>query len=155
MITSIECINKFGNPLDNQKQFEKNWMIMYDITDTVNKANPIIPNRIYVHKQFGKIINEWFLHLMNQNLLNEIKTWDGCFNIRLKRGLHSLSIHSFACAIDLNASHNPLGLTREQCLKKNLIPFSEKFITESRKFVDCGADWKNRPDGMHFQIKSI
>ena len=91
--------------------------------------------------------------MAKHNVLSEIKTYDGCWNVRKKRGLQSLSIHAFGMAIDLNASHNPLGLTQAQCKEKGLIPFTEKFLSVARNYVDCGADWKTRPDGMHFQIK--
>lgn len=154
MVTSQQLIKKYGDPTKDQATFERNNMIMFDIDDRVNSANKVIPNRIYVHRHFGPIVNAWLLALWEAGVLSEIKTWDGIFNVRKKRGLNSLSIHAFACALDLNASHNPLGLTRQQCIAKGLTPFSEKFIEVSRPYMDCGADWAGRPDGMHYQIKS-
>lgn len=93
---------------------------------------------------------------MEADVLKEIKTWDGCFNVRYQRGSRTvLSMHSFGIAIDINATHNPLGLTREQCIKKGLIPFSEKFITISERWLTCGFKFKSRPDGMHFELRNI
>ena len=31
----------------------------------------------------------------------------------------------------------------------------EEFIKVSRSYMDCGADWRTTPDGMHFQISNI
>ena len=75
-----------------------------------------------------------------------MKTWDGVFSIRSKRGLGSLSLHSWAIAFDLNAAENGLG--KETKLSKEFV----KAIT------DCGFDWGGvwtRKDGMHFQLSNI
>ena len=75
-----------------------------------------------------------------------MKTYHGCFNIRLKRGGSTYSLHSWAIAIDLNAFENRMG--------------SEPKLTTG--FVNCfkdagfdwGGDWKIQ-DGMHFQLSKI
>jgi hypothetical protein len=46
-------------------------------------------------------------------------------------------------------------LTREQAIAKGLRPFSQRFIEVSREFMECGWDWIKRPDGMHYQKKSL
>ena len=78
--------------------------------------------------------------------MNELKTWDGCFNVRRKRGLKSLSLHSWGIAIDVNAAWNGLG--KEPTLSKEFV----------QCFIDAGFDWGGtwtRKDGMHFQLKTI
>lgn len=155
-MTPAQAIARYGNPMINQSTFEKKWMISFDINDEINKANPVIPNRIYINKEFAQVADNWLNALMEANVLNEIKTWDGCFNVRYQRGSRTiLSMHSFGIAIDINASHNPLGLTREQCIAKGLTPFSEKFITISERWLTCGARFKSRPDRMHFELRNI
>lgn len=129
-------------------------MTMFDIDDRVNKANPVIPNRIYINRLFAPFVNAMLIELMEKNLLSEIKTWDGAFCVRKKRGLASLSMHSWGIAMDLNAAHNPLGYSYNDCISKGLKPFSNEFIDVCRKYTDCGADWK-RADRMHFQMKSL
>lgn len=118
-------------------------------------ANSAIPKKLYANKDFFPVLNNWLLALLNAGLLHEIRKYDGIWAIRMKRGLNSLSLHAFGVAIDVNARDNPLGLTREQAIAKGLTPFSKEFIECSRPYVDCGADWKSRPDGMHFQLKAI
>lgn len=155
MVSSNDCIKKFGDPTINQTAWEMKNMAMFDIDDRVNKANPVIPNRVYCNKVFGPVLNYWLIALMDAGLLSEIKTWDGCFNVRKKRGLSSLSMHAFGVAVDINAAHNPLGVNAMLARSRGLVPFTNKFIEASRKHVDCGADWVTRPDGMHFQIKAL
>jgi hypothetical protein len=97
-----------------------------------------------------------FKKLIDTNCVDELKTWDGCFNIRKKRGLSSMSLHSWGLAVDVNAFCNPLGLTREQIELRGMTPLSEEFLDCFRSSgFDCGADWKSRPDFMHFQLAKI
>lgn len=155
MVTPKILTAKFGDPAANVMEFERRWMKVWDVPTGLELLNGAIPKKVYCHIYFAPILEEWWWDLAQNNLLSEIKTWDGCWNVRRMRGLKSLSIHSWGCAIDINAAHNPLGLTKKQCFSKGLKPFTDKFIEVSRKYVDCGADWTTRPDGMHFQIKQI
>lgn len=155
MITSAECIKKYGDPRKDTLAWEQKWMTVYDVPEHIEKLNSFIPRKIYCHKDFAPVLAAWLEELASSELIQEIKTYDGCFNIRKMRGLNTLSIHAFGLAIDFNASHNPLQVTYEQALKKGLAPFSEKFIEVSRKYFSCGWDFKTRPDGMHYQLKEI
>lgn len=155
MVTSKQAILKYGDPTADNLSWERKNMKLHRLNPVIHLSNPVIPAAIYVHKDFALDVDLWLTELHSQGLLYEIKTWDGCFNIRKKRGLSSLSLHAFGLAVDINAAHNPLGLTREQAIAKGLRPFSPKFIEVSREFMECGADWTGRPDGMHFQKKSI
>jgi hypothetical protein len=155
MITSKAAIAKYGDPTINNIKWEQKNMVMKSLHPVIHMSNPVIPAAIYVNKDFGVDVDVWLYELHSQGLLSEIKTWDGCFNIRKKRGINALSLHAFGLAVDINAAHNPLGLTREQAIAKGLRPFSPRFIEVSRKFMECGADWVNRKDGMHFQKKSL
>jgi hypothetical protein len=91
-------------------------------------------------------LSKAFFNLIEQGIQDELKTWDGCFNIRKKRGLTSMSLHSWGIAIDVNAAWN--GLNQ----KPNL---SAKFV---KCFTDAGFEWGGlwqRRDAMHFQLKTI
>lgn len=77
-------------------------------------------------------------------LISELKTFDGCFNIRAVRGTTaSVSAHSYGLAIDLNASTNQLGLEHS--------PLSHGLV---KCFIDRGFDsgiyFHARKDPMHF-----
>lgn len=87
-----------------------------------------------------------FKNLIDTGCVRELKTWDGCFNIRKKRGLTSMSLHSWGIAVDLNAFEN--GLNQQPKL-------SHEFV---KCFTDAGFDWGGiwqRKDGMHFQLSQI
>ena len=80
-------------------------------------------------------------------MYNELKTWDGCFNIRKQRGsLLSMSLHSWGVAIDVNAAWNGLGKVPQ------LTPAFVKACKDAG--FDWGGEWK-RKDGMHFQLSKI
>lgn len=88
-------------------------------------------------------------------LLGKIKTWNGSFVTRMKRGkagggLADLSNHAFGSAVDINASWNRLGeeparIGQPGCVRE-LVP-----IANANGFVWGGA-FSSRPDGMHFEL---
>jgi hypothetical protein len=149
MITSSQALKKYGEPsIDNKS------LILWDVPSDLEIGQ--IPKRIYCNKDLVIPLGNAFKNLIDTGCVNELKTWDGCFNIRKKRGLGSMSLHSWGLAIDMNAFCNPLGLNREQIVAKGLIPFSEEFLQCFRNAgFDCGADWKSRSDFMHFQLSNI
>jgi hypothetical protein len=153
MIKSVDLIKLYGDPSIDTIKWERKNMVVWQVPSFITEYIECLPKKMYVHYTFQDTLHDWFEHLLSNGLYKEIKTYDGCWNVRKKRGLSTLSIHAFGMAVDLNASHNPLGLNRDQCIAKGLKPFSNKFIDASRKYLDCGADWQTRPDLMHFQIK--
>ena len=120
-------------------------MILWDVPTYLEVG--VIPKKIYCNKDLVNLLSQAFENLVKSQAITELKTWDGCFNIRKKRGLSSMSLHSWGLAIDLNAAWNQLGT------KGNI----------SAKFVQCfkdagfdwGGDWQGRCDPMHFQIAKL
>jgi len=143
MVTSQNCIDKYGYPTPTM---ERKHMKLWDIPDAINKAIPELPNRLYCNKDLVAPLCQAFQNIIDRCLTDEVKTWDGCFNIRKKRGLDSWSLHSWGIAIDINASGNGLGKT----------PSMDRRLVAC--FTDAGFEWGglwNRPDGMHFQLANI
>lgn len=143
MVTSKQCLDRFGYPDAN---FERKHMISWDVPQDINNALPALPNRIYCNKLMPSPLEAAFRNIISRGLAKELKTWDGCFNVRKKRGLSTLSLHAFGIAVDLNAAWNQLG-------KKPA--FSREFV---RCFTDVGFEWGGswtRADGMHFQLTTI
>lgn len=121
-------------------------MILWDIPDDINQAIPELPNRLYCNKDLKEPLLKAFRNLIDRDLACHIMTWDGCFNIRLKRGGSTYSLHSWAIAIDINAAWNGFG-DRPQMPKEVV-----------KCFTDAGFEWGgtwSKPDGMHFQLKRI
>jgi hypothetical protein len=149
MVTSQQAQKKYGLPSQSNP-----FLILWDIPSELEIG--VIPKRIYTNTDMVKPLEQAFKNLIERDHINELKTWDGCFNIRKKRGLNSMSLHSWGIAIDMNAFCNPLGLSRQEIVKKGMTPFSEQFLDCFRSSgFDCGADWKSRPDFMHMQLATI
>jgi len=139
MVTSAQCLKKYGEASVSNKN-----LILWDVPTELEIG--VIPKRIYCNKDLIKPLEAAFKALIATGCVNELKTWDGCFNIRKKRGLASMSLHSWAIAIDVNAFENGLGVTPK---------LSPKFV---KCFTDNGFDWGGtwqRKDGMHFQLAKI
>lgn len=148
MVTSQQALKKYGAP---EKESS---MILWDVPTELEIG--VIPKRLYCNKDIVQPLSAAFKNLIDRKFVDELKTFDGCFNIRKKRGLTSMSLHSWGLACDMNSSHNMLGKSRIELLKMGKVPFSEGFFQCFRDAgFDCGADWKSRPDFMHVQLKSI
>lgn len=139
MVTSNDCLKKYGEPSE-----KNSCMVTFNVP--IELEIGLIPKRIFCNKDLVEPITKAFRNLVDTGCVKEIKTWDGCFNIRKKRGLTSMSLHSWGLAVDINAFENGL----------NQIPkFSKAFV---KCFTDSGFDWGGtwtRKDGMHFQISTI
>lgn len=138
MVTSAQALKKYGDPT-----LEKN-MVLWDVPTELEIG--VIPKKIYCNKDMIAPLTAAFKNLISRGFVKELKTWDGCFNIRKKRGLASMSLHSWGIAIDVNAAWN--GLNKVPVLSAGFV----------KCFTDAGFDWGGtwtRKDGMHFQLKNI
>jgi hypothetical protein len=138
MVTSQQALKKYGDPT-----LEK-WMVLWDVPTELEIG--MIPKKIYCNKDMIKPLSQAFKNLIDTGKVNELKTWDGYFNIRKKRGLASMSLHSWGIAIDVNAAWNQLNMEPK---------LSKEFV---KCFTDAGFDWGGtwkRKDGMHFQLSTI
>ena len=142
MVTSKQCFDKFGDP--NTREDEGKYMVMWDVP--TNLEIGVIPKKLYCNKLMVDCLSKAFKSLIDTGYVKELKTWDGCFNIRNKRGLNSQSLHSWGLAIDINAFENQLNK------EPKLSPGFVKCFTDNG--FDWGGTWQ-RKDGMHFQLSSI
>jgi D-alanyl-D-alanine carboxypeptidase len=103
---------------------------------------------IYCNIDMHDQLFQSFASVAAMGLGEKLKTFDGCFNIRMVRGNpNHPSAHAYGLAIDLNASENGLGQT------------SGGFFNEPM-LVNCfeahGLNWggrfRNRLDGMHLSF---
>lgn len=139
MVTPEQCLAKYGKP-----EAAKN-MLVWDIPTELEVG--FIPKKLYCNKDIIAPLAAAIKALIDTGKIKDLKTFDGCFNIRLQRGSRTkYSLHSWGIAIDLNAAWNGLG--KEPTL-------SSAFV---KCFTDNGFDWGGtwqRKDGMHFQLKNI
>lgn len=154
MVTSQQALKKYGDPnltTTQSKHFEL-WIVEDIIKEAFNhvKFSALgtigFPKKIFINKDFKPVLKKALENLIDRGFSKELKTWDGVFIIRTKRALNSLSLHSWAIAVDVNASENQL----------NQIPkLSSGFV---KCFIDAGCYWGGnfkRTDGMHFELNSI
>jgi hypothetical protein len=135
MITSKQCQERYGVP-----ELEKA-MQLWHVPETLQIAT--IPKRIYCNKDLVEPLHEALHNIRERDRGVLVKSWDGCFNIRRKRGAASMSLHSWGVAIDINAAWNRFG-------QKSTMP-----MALVKCFTDAGFEWGGYwsvPDGMHFQL---
>lgn len=143
--TFDEAVLRYGPIVNGKWAGEPLWMDMCQMPDWVatRVLGPAgtLCKRMYMNKDMIPAFLEALDNVKTRGLDAELKTIDGCFNIRLVRGSTSAqSAHSYGLAVDMNAPENPLGGP----------------VTFSREFLQCfkdagfslGADFK-RVDGMH------
>lgn len=138
MLTSKQALEAYGAP---EKEA---FMVLWDVPAFLEIG--AIPKRLYCNRDMVKPLTAAFENLIKTGYVKELKTFDGCFNIRKKRGASTPSLHSWGLAVDLNAAWNGLGKPPT---------LSAGFV---KCFTDAGLDWGGtwgRPDGMHFQLAAI
>ena len=135
MITSAQAQARYGSP-DSEKA-----MVLFHVPDALQHGH--IPARIYCNRDLVTPLTKAFENIHNRGLGEQIKTWDGCFQIRRKRGGGTPSLHSWGLAVDINAAWNGFG--KKPAMGAELV----------KAFTDAGFDWGGtwtKPDGMHFQL---
>lgn len=138
MVNSKQALDKYGEP-----ELEK-FMVLWDVPSELEIG--VIPKKLYCNKDIIAPLTQAFKNLISRGKVSELKTFDGCFNIRKKRGLNSMSLHSWGIAIDVNAAWNALGAQPT---------LSPEFV---KCFTDAGFVWGGtwtRKDGMHFELANI
>lgn len=134
-----EIISKYGLP-DNVYQAKhcELWQVQKDFAWFPT-------TKIFINKDFKKKLYNAFKELETNNLQSEIKTFDGCFQQRTVRGSDMISLHSWAMAIDINASTEKLGQ-----VKSTLSPKFIEIMLKNGLF--WGGNYKGRKDPMHFSL---
>lgn len=138
MIKSADCLRVIGEP-----ELEKD-MVVWDVPAHLEMG--AIPKKLYCNKRMVGPLTTAFTNIIARGLVVQLKTWDGCFNIRKKRGGATPSLHSWGLAIDINAAWNGFG--KVPTMSKELVAC----------FTDAGFDWGgtwSKPDGMHFQLSKL
>lgn len=86
-----------------------------------------------------------FVGVQKAGYADQFREFNGIYAYRPIRGMSAhLSAHAWGIAIDMEASHYPLGSHKRM---------PDAIVTA---FTDCGfeygGDFVHRPDGMHFQL---
>lgn len=159
-----DCDKFYGNPRGVNGQANENW-VRTQLTSIqppfrmTYAGQPVHSIRIHracamsLLRVFGQI---WEAAKHDQKTIDDwgVSIFGGSFNFRLMRGLNTLSMHSYGCAIDLdparNGLHNQHGHFTIDC------PVVKAFRAEGWVW---GGDFdgdgstldERRCDGMHFR----
>lgn len=139
MINSSQALSKLGDP-----SLEKT-MTIWVVPASLEIG--VIPKKIYCNKAMVVPLSKAFKALIDTGKVNELKTWNGCFEVRKQRDAGVMSLHSWGLAIDVNASWNQMYTVG------NLSPEFVKCFTDNG--FDWGGNFHTRLDPMHFQLSSI
>lgn len=146
----------FGNPdANNDGAPDPSWMrthltsivLPYALFYAGKPVRSITVNRAIaapVTRALTRVGARWPLAAARAEL--GIDRFDGCFNFRPKRGGSSLSMHSYAIALDFSAARNPFHAQHSD--------LPAEFI---QAFTDEGAEWGGSwsaasRDPMHLQF---
>lgn len=121
-------------------------MMLWDVPTNLEVG--VIPKKLYCNKIMVAPLEKAFENVIERGLIDQIKTFDGCFNIRKKKGApRAYSLHAWGIAIDINAAWN--GWMKPPTMSNELVQCFKDAGFE------WGGDWKNTPDGMHYEISKL
>jgi len=151
MIFQRELEDRFGTPGDDTSYLKT--MDFSEFSESFAHVRDYEGNKwglkIYGHKLMESPLCKALGLVVERGLADELKTYDGCFNIRKKKGGSGYSVHSWGMAVDFNAATNPFG---------GEPTFSDNFV---KCFAESGFEWgglwvpDSIRDGMHFQLPWI
>lgn len=133
-----QILAQYGSP-------DATYQINYCMIWQVQQDFPWFPKKAFlVNKDFQKKLFEAFTELQAEGLHTEIKTFDGCYNLRNTRDSSLPSLHSWAMALDINAAIEKLG--------QKTTNWSDRFIEIMTAHVYWGGQFISRKDPMHFSL---
>ncbi|MGQ0567771.1 MAG: M15 family metallopeptidase [Gemmobacter sp.] len=150
-----------GNPekIRVTSTFEADNIVRVDIPQLRDCVVPLdsgvtkTDGRIRWHKNYTTNLVDVFDKWEKAGFLDRILTFDGSFNLRLKRRARTatvanLSNHSWGTAFDINAFWNGFGRTPEMLGGRGCV---RELVSIAH---DCGFFWGGHfpKDGMHFEI---
>jgi hypothetical protein len=154
--TRAQAIQRYG-AIDFGARYwarQREWLEMFEVPHgwfpkwhVVGAHGVLMPvEHIALNKDVHTPLLNALTALKDKGLGDLLVTFEGCFNIRMVRGSSaSPSLHSYALALDLNASLNPLGAIKHGFYDH---PDFVKCFTDQG--FDWGGHWAHRKDPMHF-----
>lgn len=146
MSAQQQLLTKYGSP-------DHDYIVKYCSTWHIQHDFPWFPASAFlINNDFKAILYKAFKALETATLHTEIKTYDGYYNDRFVRGSANMaSLHSWACAIDLNAATNPMAVNPTAAQRQG--GWSPEFIlTMKSAGVFFGGDFIHRSDSMHWAL---
>jgi hypothetical protein len=145
----VACAIRYGQIIDGRLwPNEAKWCVKVHVPDVISEhminsltGRPCVS--IYCNRDISENLKRVFDEVVIAGLEHELKTFDGCYEIRdVRQRPGYTSAHSYALAVDFNAAENKLG--HEPKMNRALVR-----VFELNGFT-WGGNFK-RVDGMHFQ----
>lgn len=150
--TREACIERYGRIDFARRQWanQNDWMANMPVEDGLFNSwhgpTGSVVGHIFVNKDMEAPLQAALKSVHDRNFGALLRTYDGCFNIRMVRGTNNMfSAHSYGLAIDINADENPLGATDGGFFS---YPEFVKCFTEQG--FAWGGHFHGRKDPMHF-----
>jgi D-alanyl-D-alanine carboxypeptidase/Bacterial SH3 domain/Chitinase class I len=147
----------YGTP--NYKQFARKYLInigleeFADFLGHVRTFDGKAFTSIYAHNLLEGPLKMALRLVCKRGLARELKTYDGCFNIRPMKSGGSFSVHSWGLALDFNQATNPFHTKNSRTWPDLVSDFSDDFIGCFLKAgFEWGGLWTSVHDAMHFQL---
>ena len=126
-------------------------IVKVEISQLIGVSDAPHDGAAYFHTKAQEQVTALFKAWEDAGLLPFILTWAGAYVPRFVRGSRtSLSNHAVGSAFDINAEWNPRGarpaLKERKGSVRELVP-----LANAHGFY-WGGHYKNRPDGMHFEM---
>lgn len=127
------------------------------VTATVNELVGIpvgsvkSSGRVTLHKRAVRPFQDLWTAWKQAGLLSLVLTYEGAYCSRCVRGRPGvLSAHAWGTAFDINSAWNALGIT--PALKRSKGSVRELVELANRHGWYWGGHFRDRPDGMHFEL---
>lgn len=164
-----DCDSFYGNPRSRDitkpsAKWESEYLVTFTPPFKITYAGKPV-SKFRVNKNCLSGFQEAFNNLYtaakgNQATLDHwgVSIFGGCYNYRLMRGGSSLSMHSWACAIDLDPVNNSLSDQTPRFAQ-----FPEVLAAWAKAGAVWGGDWNGngqtsdepKCDGMHWQFARL
>lgn len=109
--------------------------------------------RMRFHKKGAEQLKAMWAAWEAAGLMDKVLTYEGSYNPRLIRGGSSLSNHAYGTAFDINYNWNRLGAIPAPIGTRGSVRELVAIANEHGFF--WGGHFKNRPDGMHFEVATL
>jgi lysozyme family protein len=145
----------FGEP-DESGPFARGYLRQIDLGEFAGHLGHV---ELFHHQAYFGFYGNYVLeepikqalrNLCARGLAQELRTFDGCFNIRPMKSSGRPSVHSWGLAVDLNAAANPFQSDGYEPLISNLSPQFVSCFLEAG--FEWGGLWQSCHDAMHFQL---
>lgn len=142
-----EAIDRYGKIVDGKWAKMAEFCAFVVVPDELSKTwmkSDGPTKHIYCNIDMSNVLKRALTNVVSRGLCGQLKTFDGCLMIRDVRGEPGVpSTHSYALAIDINASTNKLG-TEGDMSPELAACFTDEGFVHGRTF--------KRQDPMHFSL---